>query len=77
VIVAIDHEGGTVLRRAPITPFAFARSWVDQAAAVGAAMGRELASLGINLDFAPWSTSTPTRPTRSSVPAPSPPSRSA
>jgi beta-N-acetylhexosaminidase len=54
VIVAIDHEGGTVLRPpAPITPFAFARSWVDQAAAVGAAMGRELASLGINLDFAP------------------------
>lgn len=54
VIVAIDHEGGTVLRPpAPVTPFAFARDWAARAAEVGDAMGRELASLGINLDFAP------------------------
>lgn len=54
VLVGIDHEGGTVLRPpAPITPFAFARQWADRAAAVGQAMGRELASLGVNLDFAP------------------------
>jgi beta-N-acetylhexosaminidase len=53
-LVCIDHEGGTVLRPpAPITPFAFARQWADRAGAVGAAMAAELASLGINLDFAP------------------------
>lgn len=54
VLVGIDHEGGTVLRPpAPITPFAFARQWADRPALVGAAMGQELASLGVNLDFAP------------------------
>ncbi len=54
LLVGIDHEGGTVLRPpAPVTPFAFARRWRDRAAAVGRAMGVELASLGINLDFAP------------------------
>ena len=54
VLVCIDHEGGTVLRApAPITPFAFAQQWADRPAAVGRAMGIELASLGINVNFAP------------------------
>src|SRR5688572_9110805 len=54
VVIGIDHEGGTVLRPPePITPFAFARSWVDQAESVGRAMGIELASLGVNVNFAP------------------------
>ena len=54
VVIGIDHEGGTVLRPPdPITPFAFAQSWGDQAERVGRAMGVELASLGINVNFAP------------------------
>lgn len=54
VLVGIDHEGGTVLRPPrPITPYGFARRWADRAGEVGRAMGRELASLGINLNFAP------------------------
>lgn len=54
ILIGIDHEGGTVLRPPrPITPFGFARRWADRAEAVGRAMGIELASLGINLDFAP------------------------
>lgn len=54
ILVCIDHEGGGVLRPpAPITAFAAARAWRDQAAAVGRAMGRELASLGVNVNFAP------------------------
>ena len=54
ILVCIDHEGGTVMRApAPITPFAFARSWAGCAGNVGRAMGVELASLGINVNFAP------------------------
>lgn len=54
VIFSIDHEGGGVLRPpAPITPFAYARRWRENAADVGHAMGRELASLGFNVNFAP------------------------
>lgn len=54
VLICIDHEGGTVLRPPrPITPFDFARRWADRAGAVGAAMGVELSSLGINVNFAP------------------------
>jgi beta-N-acetylhexosaminidase len=54
VLVAIDHEGGTVHRPpAPITNFSFARRWASRSAEVGRAMGVELASLGINVDFAP------------------------
>jgi len=54
VIFSIDHEGGGVLRPpAPITPFAYARRWREHAAEVGHAMGRELASLGFNVNFAP------------------------
>lgn len=54
LFVAIDHEGGRVCRTPlPITRFAYAMRWASHAAEVGAAMGRELASLGVNLDFAP------------------------
>ncbi len=54
IFVAIDHEGGRVCRTpAPITRFSYAARWAHSAAGVGAAMGRELASLGINLNFAP------------------------
>lgn len=52
--VGIDHEGGRVCRTpAPITRFSYAARWAGTAGAVGRAMGRELASLGVNLDFAP------------------------
>jgi beta-N-acetylhexosaminidase len=53
-LVAIDHEGGRVIRTPPpLTRFAYAARWADRAGAVGAAMGRELASIGVNLSFAP------------------------
>jgi len=52
--IGIDHEGGRVCRTpAPITRFTYAAHWGDRAAAIGEAMGVELASLGINLNFAP------------------------
>ena len=54
LFVGIDHEGGRVCRTPPpITRYAYARSWGANARTVGAAMGVELASLGINLSFAP------------------------
>jgi len=54
LFIAIDHEGGRVCRTPPpITRYAYARHWGDKAGDVGAAMGMELASLGINLNFAP------------------------
>ncbi|AGK56704.1 glycoside hydrolase [Hyphomicrobium denitrificans 1NES1] len=54
LFIAIDHEGGRVCRTpAPITRYDYARSWGEDAGAVGAAMGAELASLGVNLSFAP------------------------
>jgi beta-N-acetylhexosaminidase len=54
MLIAIDHEGGRVCRTpAPITRFSYAAQWAGQAAEVGCAMGCELASLGINLSFAP------------------------
>ena len=58
-IVAIDHEGGRVDRLPrPFTHFppmaaVGARGDVRLAEAVGRAMGRELAAVGIDLDFAP------------------------
>jgi len=53
-IASIDHEGGRVHRLSPpITLFPAAKNWKGNSFAVGAAMGRELASLGINLNFAP------------------------
>jgi beta-N-acetylhexosaminidase len=54
ILVCIDHEGGRVHRPPPpITRFASPRAWRDRASEVGGAMGRELRSLGINLNFAP------------------------
>lgn len=54
LFIGIDHEGGRVCRTPPpITRYAYARSWGATAGAVGAAMGVELASLGMNLSFAP------------------------
>jgi beta-N-acetylhexosaminidase len=54
LFIAIDHEGGRVCRTPPpITRFAPTARWAQQSAAVGRAMGCELASLGINLTFAP------------------------
>lgn len=54
LLITIDHEGGPVLRTPePITPFAAAAQWAPHAGAVGRAMGRELRSLGVNVDFAP------------------------
>ncbi len=54
LLIAVDHEGGRVCRTPPpITRFSYAARWAKDSAAVGAAMGRELASLGVNLNFAP------------------------
>lgn len=54
ILIAIDHEGGRVCRTPPpLTRFSYAAHWAAQASAVGHAMGIELASLGINLSFAP------------------------
>src|SRR6202047_353307 len=54
MVIAIDHEGGRVCRTARPTPgLAYAAQWAWQEAQVGRAMGRELASLGVNLNFAP------------------------
>jgi beta-N-acetylhexosaminidase len=54
LFIGIDHEGGRVCRTPPpITRFSYAARWASQAGAVGSAMGVELASLGINLNFAP------------------------
>jgi beta-N-acetylhexosaminidase len=58
-LVAIDHEGGRVLRLGePFTPFPPAAAvgatrHPDLAYRVGRAMGQELASVGIDLNFAP------------------------
>jgi beta-N-acetylhexosaminidase len=54
LFIGIDHEGGRVTRTPPpITRFSYAAEWARSSAAVGRAMGRELASLGVNLSFAP------------------------
>jgi beta-N-acetylhexosaminidase len=54
ILIGIDHEGGRVCRTpAPITRFAYAERWAANAGAVGRAMGVELSSLGVNLNFAP------------------------
>jgi beta-N-acetylhexosaminidase len=53
-LVGIDHEGGRVVRPpSPITRYDFACNWVTEAAEVGRAVGVELASLGVNVNFAP------------------------
>ncbi len=54
LLIGIDHEGARVCRTPPpITRYTYPMRWADKAEAVGAAMGRELASLGVNLSFAP------------------------
>ena len=54
MFIAIDHEGGRVCRTPPpLTRFSYAARWAKDAAEVGRAMGRELSSLGVNLNFAP------------------------
>ncbi|MTI94021.1 MAG: beta-N-acetylhexosaminidase [Firmicutes bacterium] len=57
LFLAIDHEGGRVNRLpAPVTNWPAAAQIGQRpllAEAVGAAMGKELASLGFNLNFAP------------------------
>ena len=54
MLIAIDNEGGRVCRTpTPLTRFAYAARWAEHSAEVGRAMGRELSSLGINLNFAP------------------------
>lgn len=53
-ILSIDHEGGRVVRPpSPVTRFEYAANWRGNAGAVGRGMGRELASLGFNLNYAP------------------------
>lgn len=54
LFIATDHEGARVCRTpAPVTRFKSASEWAQHSKQVGAAMGKELASLGINMDFAP------------------------
>lgn len=54
LIIAIDHEGGRVIRPpAPITSFPYAAHWANASSQVGEAMAIELKSLGINVNFAP------------------------
>lgn len=54
LLVTIDHEGGAVFRPPPpITNFGPAAKWATRSGEVGAAMGVELRSLGINLNYAP------------------------
>ena len=54
LLISIDHEGGAVFRPPPpITNFGPAAKWGQRSGEVGAAMGVELRSLGINLNYAP------------------------
>jgi beta-N-acetylhexosaminidase len=54
LLVSIDHEGGLVHRLPKeATHFPAAANWPERSYEVGAAMGRELRALSINLDFAP------------------------
>jgi beta-N-acetylhexosaminidase len=54
LLISIDHECGAVFRPPPpITNFGPAATWAARSGAVGTAMGVELRSLGINLNYAP------------------------
>jgi beta-N-acetylhexosaminidase len=54
LLISMDHEGGQVFRPPPpITNFGAAVKWASRSGEVGAAMGVELRSLGINLNYAP------------------------
>lgn len=53
-IVSIDHEGGRVHRTpAPLTHFPTATRYASKAFEVGAAMGLELRSIGVNISWSP------------------------
>jgi beta-N-acetylhexosaminidase len=54
LFIAIDHEGGRVCRTPPpITRYSYAARWAATARDVGECMGKELSSIGVNLNFAP------------------------
>ena len=54
LLISIDHECGAVFRPPPpITNFGPAAKWTKKSAEVGTAVGIELRSLGINLNYAP------------------------
>lgn len=54
LLISMDHEGSPVFRPPPpITNFGAAAKWASRSAEVGAAMGVELRSLGVNLNYAP------------------------
>jgi beta-N-acetylhexosaminidase len=54
LLTSIDHEGGAVFRPPPpIANFGPAAQWAQRSGDVGAAMGVELRSLGVNLNYAP------------------------
>jgi len=54
MIWALDHEGGRVIRTPPpLTKFPYPLNWQSKAGTVGSAIGQELKSLGINLNFGP------------------------
>jgi beta-N-acetylhexosaminidase len=54
LLISIDHECGAVFRPPlPITNFGPAAKWAARSGLVGTAMGVELRSLGINLNYAP------------------------
>lgn len=54
LLITIDHEGGRVFRPPPpITNFGAAANWASRSREVGAAMGIELRSLGVNLNYCP------------------------
>ena len=54
IFIATDHEGARVCRTPhPVTRFRSAMQWANKSHDVGKAMGMELSSLGINMDFAP------------------------
>ena len=54
LLISMDHECGAVFQPPPpITNFGPAAKWAARSAEVGAAMGVELRSLGINLNYAP------------------------
>lgn len=53
-LIAIDHEAGRVVRTpAPIAHFPAPTHWRSSNGKIGAYIGKELSSLGINLNFAP------------------------
>ncbi|MBT8098924.1 MAG: hypothetical protein KJO82_04200 [Gammaproteobacteria bacterium] len=54
MIWALDHEGGRVHRvPAPITHFSYPLNWEHRASNIGAVVGTELCSLGVNVLFGP------------------------